>query len=270
MSKTLKLQAKVTGKGIPLLLVPGGLTGWNSWEPFVDSFVEMQRKVIRVQLLNVEYGFDGRQLPADYSVKTESMALDATLKALGHYTPIDIVAWSFGAFVSLDYALDHPENIHTLTLIEPPAIWILRNDGELDAQTQKSISFLGSLQGNITDDMLAAFLSEIGLAGQGQSVRDLPQWRQWLPYKQSLRCNPVIITHNDELKRLQAIKSPVLLIKGTGSALFLHKIIKGLGSNLPDSETVEFPEGHAPHIVSRDRFLQEWEKFQNNHSAAAA
>jgi hypothetical protein len=31
----LKMKARVTGEGAPLVLVPGGLTGWASWEPFV-------------------------------------------------------------------------------------------------------------------------------------------------------------------------------------------------------------------------------------------
>ncbi len=29
------LHAKSTGQGMPLVLVPGGLTGWASWEPHV-------------------------------------------------------------------------------------------------------------------------------------------------------------------------------------------------------------------------------------------
>ena len=97
----------------------------------------------------------------------------------------------------------------------------------MNAQTRQTLSFFESLHGNITDDMLAVFLQEAGLAKPGQSPRDLPQWPQWLPFKQSLRNNPAVITHNDEMKRLQDFKSPVLLVKGTGSAQFLHKIIDG-------------------------------------------
>ncbi len=264
MSNTLRLKVKVSGEGVPLLLMPGGLTGWKSWDPFTDTFTAMPRKVIQVQLLSVEYGLENRQLPENYSVKTESQALAAKLDSLGYFTPIDIIAWSFGAFVSLDFALDHPQRIRTLTLIEPPAIWVLRDKGELDGETKETMKFFESLHGNITDDMLAAFLQQVGFAKPGQSPRDLPQWQGWLPFKQSLRNSPAVVTHYDELTRLNNIKSPVLLVKGTGSALFLHKIIDGLASNLPDSRIIELPGGHAPHIVSWDQFLQEWEKFQKN------
>lgn len=265
ISNSLKLPVKVNGEGKPLLLVPGGLTGWNSWEPFVDIFTSKQRKVIRVQLLNVEYGFENRQLPKDYSVKTESAALSSTLDSLGYDTPVDIVAWSYGALVSLDYALDHPDRIHTLTLIEPPAIWILREKGAIDAETLHTINFFETLHGNITDDMLAGFLKEVGFVKDGQSPRELPQWPQWLPFKQALRNSPAIINHGDKLSRLQNFKAPVLLVKGTGSAAFLHKIIDNLSFYLPNSRVIEMPAGHAPHIVSRDRFLSELEKFQEKN-----
>jgi len=43
----MKMQCEVTGSGRPIVLVPGGLTGWVSWEPFVKSFSE-NRTVIRV------------------------------------------------------------------------------------------------------------------------------------------------------------------------------------------------------------------------------
>jgi pimeloyl-ACP methyl ester carboxylesterase len=266
MVETLKLQAKVSGDGIPLLLVPGGLTGWKSWEPFVEIFSTKQRKVIRVQLINVEYGIENQPLPDNYSVKTESRALAATLDSLGYYIPLDIVAWSYGALVTLDYALDHPERIRTLTIIEPPAIWVLREKGALDVETQQTLNFFESLHGDITEDMLAAFLQEAGFVKPGESPRNLPQWTQWLPFRQSLRNSPAIVVQRDKLKRLQDFKQPVLLVKGTGSVPFLHHIIDGLSSNLPNSHIIELPGGHAPHIVSRDKFLLDLEKFQKESS----
>lgn len=262
MIDSLKLQAKVSADGIPLLLVPGGLTGWKSWEPFVEIFSVKQRKVICVQLINVEYGFVNRPLPKKYSVKTESRALAVTLDSSGYTFPLDIVAWSYGALVTLDYSLDHPERIRTLTLIEPPAVWILREKGALDAETKQTLNFFDSLHGDITEDMLEAFLQEVGFTNPGESPRNLPQWEQWLPFRQALRNSPSIVSQRDELKRLRDFNRPVLLVKGTGSAPFLHQIIDALYANLPNSQIVELPWGHAPHIVSRDKFLSELERFQ--------
>ena len=169
----MKMQCEVTGSGRPIVFVPGGLTGWASWEPFVKMFSN-NRTVIRVQLLGVQFGLENRALPEDYSVKTESGALAATLDSLGYKMPVDVVAWSFGAFTSLDYALDHPNLIRTLTLIEPPAMWVLRVTGKWDDEAQQTADFFETQKGDITEEMLAEFLLHAGLATPGQDPRELP------------------------------------------------------------------------------------------------
>jgi pimeloyl-ACP methyl ester carboxylesterase len=263
-STVMKMQCEVTGNGRPIVLVPGGLTGWASWEPFVKTFTDKQRTVIRVQLLGVQFGLENRMLPKDYSVKTESGALAATLDSLGYTMPVDIVAWSFGAFTSLDFALDHPDRIRTLTLIEPPAMWVIRATEKWDDETQQSADFFETLKGDITEDMLAGFLHRAGFVQQGQSARDLPQWNYWIPFRRSLRVNPTIVSFGDDVKRLKNFQPPVLLVKGTGSSNFFHNIIDVLSENLPHSRVVEFSGGHAPHLVSTNKFLEELEKFQND------
>lgn len=259
--KNVKLPFRISGEGKPLVLVPGGLTGWKSWEPFVDTFTSWKRKVILVQLLNVDYGLQNIPLTDDYSVSAESHALASTLESEAGNDAVDLIAWSYGALVSLDFAINNPGRIRSMTLIEPPAIWILRESGKLDDETGKSIQFLESLSGEISDEMLSGFLREVGLVKPGQSPGELPQWQQWLPYKQSLRNSTAVVEHNDSLSRLRNITFPVLLVKGTGSAKFLHNIIDVLGSELPDSRVIELDGGHAPHIVSRDKFMQETEKM---------
>lgn len=154
----MKMQCEVTGKGRPMVLVPGGLTGWASWEPFVEGFSE-KRTVIRMQLLGVQWGLENRFLPEDYSIKTESEALAATLDSLGYKMAVDVVAWSYGAFAALHYALDHPERIRTLTLIEPPAMWVIQATGKWDDEAQQTANFMQTFQGDITEDMLAEFLT---------------------------------------------------------------------------------------------------------------
>lgn len=262
MNNSLKMQCEVKGEGNPIVLVGGGLTGWKSWESFVEFFNSQQRRVIRLQLVSVEYGLENRLLPDGYSIKAESGAMSATLDSLDLKAPVDIVAWSFGGFTSLDYALNHPDRIRSLTLIEPPAMWVLRETGKFDEKTRQSADFFQKFSGDITEDMLAEFLTHAGLVPPGHSARELPQWNGWLPFRQSLRNCPAVVTFRDNLKRLENFQSPVLLVKGTGSTAWLHQVIDGLAENMPHSRVVEFAGGHAPHIVSRDAFLAELNKFQ--------
>ncbi len=259
------MQSEVTGQGSPIVLVGGGLTGWASWEPFVEKFEGQHRKVIRVQLLAVQLGLDNRPLPENYSVSFESNALRETLDSLALTQPFDIVAWSFGALITLDFALNNPGRIRTLTLIEPPALWVLRETGKFDDVAKQKADYFLTFKGDISEDMLARFLVDAGFVAPGQSPRELPQWNRWLVFKQSLRDNPYAVLHTDHLERLKSIGVPTLLVRGTGSTPWLHNIIAGLAENIPHATVVEFPGGHAPHIVSADAFMSALEKFQEDH-----
>jgi pimeloyl-ACP methyl ester carboxylesterase len=261
---TIEMQTDIQGEGPPIVLVGGGLTGWLSWEPHRARLVST-RRVVRAQPLSVQYGLETRPLPAGYGVKMESGAL-ATALGKRDLGPVDLVAWSYGAEIALDYALDHPDRIRTLTLIEPPAFWVLDTTGRLDETSRKESDelrrFYLDLTGDVSEDQLERFLCQVGLCPPGQSVRDLPQWPVWVKHRRSLLNGEAPWAHRDDAARLRGFARPVLLVKGTGSAHFLHAISDALAATLPRAETVELPGGHAPNVVSMDEFLRRLAAFQ--------
>ena len=253
------------GDGRPLVLVGGGLTGWLGWIPQQDRLAPT-RRVSRLQPLNVQLGLDGTALPAGYSVELESRALAASLDRATFPDATDIVAWSYGALVTLDFALDHPERVRTLTLIEPPAFWVLEAAGELDERSARERDALEALheemRGDVTEDQLERFLAQAGFGAPGTPIRSMPQWPTWVKHKRSLLQGPAVFAHRDELSRVKAFNRPVLLFKGTGSSYAFHRIIDVLSRTLPDARIVELPGGHAPHLVALDEFLKTLEVFQ--------
>jgi pimeloyl-ACP methyl ester carboxylesterase len=252
---TIAMQSKVTGSGTPLVLVGGGLTGWLSWDAHAERLAATH-KVVRLQPLNVQWGLENRALPADYSVKTEGRAIAAALDEVGLTGAVDIVGWSYGGLATIDFALDHPDRIRTLTLIEPPALWVLHAQGPMDDEAQKSEASLRTLDGEISEAQLEEFLAVAGFARPGTSVRDLPQWPVWNRHRQSLRNSLAVVGHKDDLARLSAFAKPVLLVKGSGSSRFLHQATDAMAARFPRARVVEMPAGHAPQIVSMDRFLE--------------
>src|SRR5688500_669013 len=72
---------EITGQGESIVLVPGALTGWLSWLPFVEPLAK-DRQVVRVQLRSVELAEAGRAYPSDYGTLTERDALRATIDLL--------------------------------------------------------------------------------------------------------------------------------------------------------------------------------------------
>lgn len=262
-----KMQLDAKGHGEPLVLVGGGLTGWESWIPHQERLAA-SREVIRANPIAVQYGLENMELPPGYSIRFESDALAAALDAKGLTKPIDLVAWSFGAFISLDFALQHPDRIRTLTLIEPPAIWVLGASGMLDPQAAKESDDLralyASMAGDVTEAQLAAFARQAGLVPPGKSPEDLPTWPNWVKHRRSLRTGDATWQHQDTGARLRGFDRPVLLVKGTGSSHFLHGIIDGLAATLPKATLIELPGGHAPQIAAMDEFLARLAAFQRS------
>jgi len=264
---TVKMQLDAKGTGEPLVLVGGGLTGWESWIPHQQRLAA-SREVIRANPVAVQYGLEDAKLPPGYSIRFESDALAAALDVKGITKPIDLVAWSYGAYISLDFALQHPDRIRTLTLIEPPALWVLGATGMLDAQaaqeSQEMRSLYASMAGDVTEAQLGAFVRQAGLVPPGMSPEQLPPWKNWVQHRRSLRTGDAIWLHQDTAARLRAFDRPVLLVKGTGSSHFLHGIIDGLAATLPKATMIELPGGHAPQIVAMDDFLARLAAFQAN------
>jgi pimeloyl-ACP methyl ester carboxylesterase len=254
------------GEGRPLVLVGGGLTGWLSWIPHQDRLAA-QRRVSRLQPINVQLGLDATPLPADYSVELESRALGASLDRATFPDAVDIVAWSYGALVTLDFALDHPERVRTLALIEPPAFWVLEATGELDERSTRERDELRALHEemkvDVSEDQLERFLKQAGFGAPGTPIRSMPQWPNWVKHRRSLLQGPAVFAHHDSAARLKGFKPPVLLFKGTGSIYAFHRIIDVLGRTLPNARVAELPGGHGPQLASMGAFLKTLEEFQS-------
>ena len=264
-AKTPKMPIDMKGSGRPLVLVGGGLTGWLSWEPH-QARLAPTRAVGRAQPLAVRYGLENVPLPSDYSVKMESRALAASVEQIFPPGPIDFAAWSYGGVITLDYALDHPERVRTLTLIEPPAFWVLDATGTADSETDRESAEMRALYAQMVDDVseaqLATFVRQAGLCPPGESPEQLPPWPLWVQHRRSLRTGDAVWKHRDDAARLRAFDKPVLLVKGTGSSHFLHRIEDGLAKELPHAQTIELPGGHAPNVISMDAFLERMTAFQ--------
>ena len=260
----MKMQSHVSGEGSPpLVLVGGGLTGSLSWEPFQPGLAKT-RRVARLQPLSVQYGLENRVLPAGYSVNMESDALAAAIDDLTT-DPIHLVAWSYGAAIALDFALDHPKRIRSLTLIEPPAFWVLAATATGDPESAREIEALRALYMSMADEVteaqLATFVCHVGLCPPGVAPQQLPSWPSWVKHRRSLRAGGAPWEHHDTAERLRAFDRPVLLVTGRGTAPFLRRIIDGLDSALPHARVIELDGGHAPQIVDKDRFLDALQEF---------
>jgi pimeloyl-ACP methyl ester carboxylesterase len=247
---------EVKGQGEPIVLVPGGLSGWLSWIPHAEQ-LSVDRKVIRVQLRSIELAEAGEPFPADYGPLTEVEAFHATVNELG-LESFDFAGWSYGGLVALAFALDNPERIRSLTVIEPAAYWILRETGHAAHALAESERVHRSLEGQeVTIDDLKKFLVRVGVGKPGDDLESLPSWPVWVRNRQVLSVNGTIYDYADSLERLRALEVPVLAVKGSEGSEDLTTIVDDLAATAPHGRLLELPGGHACHIENIDRFLEE-------------
>jgi pimeloyl-ACP methyl ester carboxylesterase len=248
---------EVTGQGEPIVLVPGGLSGWLSWIPFAERLAK-ERMVVRVQLRSIELAEAGEPFPDDYGTLTERDALLATVDELG-LGSFDLAGWSYGGHLALDFALEYPERVRTLTLIEPEAAWILRETGHAADALARNEAYDRSLTGReITASDLKDFLIRAGFGEPGDDFESLLSWPVWVRNRQVLSAMPgTIHDYTDSLDRLRALDTPVLAVKGTDTTEQDAAVVEDLVATVPHGRLLELPGDHASHIQNIDRFLEE-------------
>ena len=249
---------EVIGQGEPIVLVPGGLSGWLSWIPHAER-LSKERTVVRVQLRSIELAEAGEPFPDDYGPLTEREALLTTVGELG-LDCFDLVGWSYGGLVSLAFALEYPGRVRTLTLIEPEAPWILRETGHAGGTLAKNEAYDRSFTGReITVDDLKDFLVRAGLGEPGDDFESLPQWPVWVRNRQVLSIFGTIHDYADSLDRLRALDIPVLAVRGTDTTEQDAAVVDDLAAMVPRGRLLELDGEHASHIENIDRFLEELE-----------
>lgn len=253
------LKHEITGEGEPIVLVPGGLTGWVSWIPHAER-LSGTRRVIRVQPIHNELGSAGKPGDPGYTAETERESLRMTLDQLG-IASADFAGWSGGGRALIEYALAYPEQVRTLTLVEPAAYWVLEQLGESDPTIDRINTLFHQIAGSdITEDDLAMFLEVAGFVSPQEEARNHPRWDVWMTHRNALSWQSKELDRSDRsVEELATITCPVLLVKGTLTTDWEKRVVDGLGARIPRARVIELPGDHASHIESIDRFLEELE-----------
>lgn len=249
------LTHEIRGDGDPVVLVPGGLTGWVSWIPHAER-LSATRQVIRVQPIHNELGSAGLPGDAGYTAETDRESLRMTLDALGIETA-HFAGWSAGGGTLMEFALTYPERLRTLTFVEPQTDWVHESDPEVE----RARALVERLSGKeVTEDDLAEFLEVAGFARSRGEARSDPYWERALPHRMALSWLAGLLRSERTVDELVNVRCPVLLVKGSVSDDLDRRTVDVLGERLPNATVIELEGDHACHIQSIDEFLEAFER----------
>lgn len=251
----------VEGDGAPIVMLNGGTADMSVFE-IHSRELSRDYKVIRMEQFNIQYSTENLMLPNNYSVRMESEAIKLTLDSLNVKVPIVLIGHSYGGLIALDFALNHPQYVRLLILIEPPVFAIAEAKNESPDGMKKMKGLLKQLtpQANITEDMVKKFRCEL-MNCDTFDIHKHPLWMTWVKQKNRLRGLSVISNYRVDRKKFNRFQKPVLIVTGTQTVPFHRRIDELLATQFSFAETANITGGHTAINTNANEFIECLRKF---------
>ena len=123
-------------------------------------------------------------------------------------------------------------------------------------------ALVSSLRGGpVREEHVERFRCLLGDCDGGRSPRQLPQWPQWVKYRNSLRGLYTVGDYNDDPARLRGLTMPALIVTGAQTVSFHRAMNETLLRTLPHAEALELGAGHNSPAADPDHFVASWLQF---------
>ena len=234
------------GKGDPVVFIHGAVGDYRTWGAQMDEFAKNHRVIAYSR----RFAYPNKQTindSADITVVSHSKDLSEFLKLL-NLGPVHLVGHSYGAFTALLTTINHPDQVSSLTLGEPPVVSLLQNvpggDTILNNLTAKAfMPAAEAFKNNNDEKAVNVFVG--GVIGDSLFFPKMPQQGRDIMVTNTPELKVILFTKNvfppvtcDDLKK---IKAPVLLLTGDRSPLFFISITDELNRCLSNRERVTLP-----------------------------
>jgi non-heme chloroperoxidase len=231
------------GQGAPLIFVHGGLGDYREWLGQIGPFSEQYRVIDYSR--RYDYPNTNREIPT-YSASTDASDLAGLMDAL-KLERVHLVTYSYGAFASLFFAIQHPERVRSLTLSEPPIFkWL----PELPGGQEQLDHFMAMFWRPVADafrhtrpeEVLRITCDYFGGKGsydalppevRSRLASDLPEWKALITSRDAFP--------NIDRNAAKGLTVPTLLITGEKTLPEMRMITDELSRLLPNAEVVRIP-----------------------------
>jgi pimeloyl-ACP methyl ester carboxylesterase len=110
-----KMHYLVGGSGRPLVLVHGLGSRGADWAKLIPQLIDGGHRVYALDLLG--YGLSSQPRDAQYSIADQARMVEGFLDSQ-HLSQVDLAGWSMGGWISMRVALQQPERIRRLVLLD--------------------------------------------------------------------------------------------------------------------------------------------------------
>jgi pimeloyl-ACP methyl ester carboxylesterase len=110
-----KMHYLVGGSGRPLLLVHGLGSRGEDWANLIPQLIDSGNRVYALDLLG--YGNSEQPRDARYSISQQAVMVEGFLDSQ-HLQQVDMAGWSMGGWIALQVALQQPQRIRRLVLLD--------------------------------------------------------------------------------------------------------------------------------------------------------
>jgi NAD+ synthase len=249
------------GEGPPVILLHGMSASLADWWRLMPLLVSAGYRAIAVDLLG--HGDSAKpQNPQQYSIQTVYKALEDWIDELGLDSPFYLVGHSLGGYMSLTYALHHPDRVQAMVLINP--LYSLKQlSGALDLLMPLASVGAGLLKA-APQWLVNSFLSY-----NDSFLTKLDAETRWSYARDIKRASPLFLrlpaTAEDLTPKLSAITPLTLVLWGMEDRIEKADSFPQLVAGLPNATGKGIEDcGHHPHqgkpeLVSRmilDLFAQ--------------
>ncbi len=243
-TKSQPLNYVVEGHGPPVILIHGISSSLADWWRLMPLLVSSGYRAIAVDLL----GHGDSAKPSDpnqYSTKAVYTALEDWVDHLGLDSPFYLVGHSLGGYMSLTYALNHPDRVRAMLLINP--LYSLKQlTGALDLFMPLHSVGVGLLKA-APQWLVNSFLSY-----NDSFLTKLDAETRWSYSRDIKRASPYFLripaTAPDLTPRLPSITPDTLVLWGVDDRIEKADSFPELVSGLPNATGKGIMDcGHHPH-----------------------
>lgn len=247
--KTQLINYVVDGSGPPVVLIHGIAASSADWSRLMPLLVSAGYKAIAVDLLG--HG-DSTQPedPKQYSTQLVYAALEEWIDSLGFDTPFYLIGHSLGGYMSLTYAMNHPDRVRAMVLINP-----LYSLSQLTGLLDRFMPFTGvgiSLLKATPQWLVNSFLSY-----NDSFLTKVDQETRWAYARDIKRASPYFLripaTAADLKPKLPSIEPQALVLWGVEDRIEKADSFPELVSGLPNATGKGILDaGHHPHQSKAD------------------